>query len=1643
MIPVAAGAYKGLTIRIGADSTKLSAALRGANSAIYKTQSELNKLNRALKLDPGNQNAAQLQFGALSSQATNLSRQINVLKQGIGEMGTTAAKSIEGISIAELANDTKSATLANQDAIATYNKLNGELETTYSNLTKIAHDNDLDFTFGNAEDEINDFREIEDALYEMAAAGAITNDQLSEMTYEIDSLKDQWEAARDALDDYANVVKLEEMNVQLAEAESKLRSVANQFASMAMKSNLAKSIQPMKDKVDMLSDATNRASDRFSRLNEAAKVNPNSIMTAANRSRELGEATDAARKKAEALKEIIAKYKADGIDKLSKGIGNAAVEYEKAKKHVADLKVELEKIPEEERESSERARELEQALAEALEQARKIGAVDEFRELETQLREAQAASKGMKAALTNDLREVGTAAVNAAIEIGNLMKQVGGAVIDASTEVDTAYRDMRKTVEGTEAQYKALYDAAMEYSQTHVTSADTMLEMEALAGQVGITADALQDFAEVAANLDIATNIDAETIALQMGQIVNVMSDLKADNVQGFADALVDLGNKMPAQESAIMQISQRLSSVGDVAGFTTPEVLGWAAAIASTGQRSEAAATGISNTITSIQSAVSNGGEDLKAFADVVGMTSDEFKKAWGEDASGVLREFIGQLGELGPEAIKQLEDLGIEGVRQTQTILGLSKTVENVDKALDISQGAWDRYASGLPLNGIGEAAEEANRKAQGFSGSMAKMKNSAQVLAASLGEYLVPYIDKAAELLQKLTDFVNNSSKSTKDAAMGFGVLAAGIATVYPIVSTVWGVFKRFFGSLRGLVVRGAGAVVNGIGKMSSVFKLAGGGIIDLSTKTSKIGGVFAAVGGKVTAFLGAISTVAGAATMVAGSVAALALAVGIDYAVKQEKARREAKLFSDAIGGIKGTIEGLHTDILYGSDSLGDYAEKWSGARINYEEFMESTAQHASNMMDTRSEMGDTVGMLEKYYDIINKAIGAGDDYSGSMGELQWALDGLAQITGETYDAEDILAGKLDDETISADKLREAIYNLVEAKKQQSKLDAITNMRTEAVQGQMEAEKELEAATSAYEDYYQIVRNAHKELNDSQLEDYIATSNRHDAEWLRQLASDRDAAKATYDEWGDSIKDLDNEYDAVLDDAARLHSSAYGDREGVIMTTDAMYEALVATGKWGDSLAETQEKVKKFSQKLQDAGVGAREFAELSKESPDVFGGMVEEAEGDMDKLLELVKKWNDQHLEEKYGEIKWNDDHTAFETLEGEIYEWNGNEYKLKVGTEVDTEGASEGVQEVKEEAEEGATMPIDGDADSASDEVQEVKDEAEEGATIPVDSEVDSSGVDEAKSEAEEGATMNVNLVLDTSSLGGDLANATSGAGNGAGITIPVSLDTGSVTEQLSAIGEGKEINITVNADTDTVGYVNDTLASIPTELTSTVTVTESGVQEAAENIGALNDVAGQMSDVKAKYTAEGNAATKSKPAENIERLNSASYAMASKSVALTAYGNIVSSSAIVDRVWSLVSAIDRLHSKTITLTTNNVTNNTKAGGSATGAYIPYNKIPRHAAGIFTRPTLTNIGWVGEDGAELYSGNSLIPLTNRKYSMPYIDDISDAVAKKLGNVGTTYNTYINDAIVNDDAEIQAAVLALLSMLQRKGAMNRG
>lgn len=419
---------------------------------------------------------------------------------------------------------------------------------------------------------------------------------------------------------------------------------------------------------------------------------------------------------------------------------------------------------------------------------------------------------------------------------------------------------------------------------------------------------------------------------------------------------------------------------------------------------------------------------------------------------------------------------------------------------------------------------------------------------------------------------------------------------------------------------------------------------------------------------------------------------------------------------------------------------------------------------------------------------------------------------------------------------------------------------------------------------------------------------------------------------------------------------------------------------------------------------------------------------------------------------------------------------------------------------VQENASEGADLDVDADTDELSDanaEIDETQANAEEGANanittsgtenidnavdalkqltdaqVNISFNVDDGGISEAKSALDEldNKDIKVSISADTSGasaitdalagLSGKPVDVkinadTSGADqittalanlSDKPVNVKINADTSGANQVTTALADisDKPVNVKINADTSGADQIKAALASLsdnPVDVKATITAVTNNVAAATTRIQKLNEASSAMKSQKKTYTASGNAATSTSPASNINSLNAAAASMGGRSESYNAYGNAANGSAAA-HIWDLVRAINALYSKSITVTTNYV-NNGSPGKSATGAYIPPNKVPKHAAGIFTKPTLTNIGWVGESGAELYSGNSLVPLTNRKYSMPYINDISDAVAKKIGASGDTYNVNIDGARINDDPAIQAAILNLFDVLQRKGAMNVG
>lgn len=84
-----AGTIKGITIQIGADTTKLSSALNSANKAIKTTQSELKSVEKALKINPTNINLLKDKQGLLNDKIADTKTKLDAMKQAQAQLDSS------------------------------------------------------------------------------------------------------------------------------------------------------------------------------------------------------------------------------------------------------------------------------------------------------------------------------------------------------------------------------------------------------------------------------------------------------------------------------------------------------------------------------------------------------------------------------------------------------------------------------------------------------------------------------------------------------------------------------------------------------------------------------------------------------------------------------------------------------------------------------------------------------------------------------------------------------------------------------------------------------------------------------------------------------------------------------------------------------------------------------------------------------------------------------------------------------------------------------------------------------------------------------------------------------------------------------------------------------------------------------------------------------------------------------------------------------------------------------------------------------------------------------------------------------------------------------------------------------------------
>lgn len=490
----------------------------------------------------------------------------------------------------------------------------------------------------------------------------------------------------------------------------------------------------------------------------------------------------------------------------------------------------------------------------------------------------------------------------AMLKVFGSLAAVGGAALfgasKAAADFESAWAGVTKTVDGSASEMSALQKEIMAVTSAMPQSTKEIFGVAEAAGQLGIARKDVAAFTKTMLDLGVSTDLSSEEAATSIARFTNIMGTSTSE-VDNLGASLVELGNNYAATEGEIMAMAMHLAGTGSVVGLSEQQILGFSTAMANVGINAEAGGTAFSQVMSKMNTATMAGGAKLEGFAKVSGMSAEQFKKAWGENASDAMIQFLKGLDNAkrsGKDVSTMMKDLGIAGIREKDMLLRLSSSWETVNGAVKTAEKGWKENIALL---------DEANKRYATFDSQLGITKKVVSQFGAALGGPLNAVLGKMLQsmnaVLLKLTSWINAFNEAHP-------VLAKVGAAVSVTVVALLALAAAFGG-----VLIFVGMMVSNLGVLATAFPGAAAAVKLLLSPTALLAAAFGKLKPAIMFLLSPLGKLASLLPILVSPIGLVvagvaALAAGFIYAYKHVEPFRNAidKLTS---GSFSGFIEGV--------------------------------------------------------------------------------------------------------------------------------------------------------------------------------------------------------------------------------------------------------------------------------------------------------------------------------------------------------------------------------------------------------------------------------------------------------------------------------------------------------------------------------------------------------------------------------------------------------------------------------------------------------------------------------------------------------------------------------------------------------------
>lgn len=261
--------------------------------------------------------------------------------------------------------------------------------------------------------------------------------------------------------------------------------------------------------------------------------------------------------------------------------------------------------------------------------------------------------------------------------------------------------------------------------------------------------------------LGAATGTSAAGMGAEFLQLSRTMGN-GIGQFEKLSDSLVSTTAKIGGSAPAVVAFSKALAPVASTVGLSQTAVIGLSTAMSKLGEDGFQAANSFNKVLLDMNRSIRDGGPELKAYADLMGVTSTQLKELFKINPAEVLAKFSEAVAKEGPNISRTLDALGFDSVRTTRSLTALAR-----------SGGPREAINTAIESYGDGSTAKAAEVAMEGVVDQATKLQESMSQVVSNVGQPLLG----VAKTQLAIANQVSGLMAGVTESGAGQAVLGAG--------------------------------------------------------------------------------------------------------------------------------------------------------------------------------------------------------------------------------------------------------------------------------------------------------------------------------------------------------------------------------------------------------------------------------------------------------------------------------------------------------------------------------------------------------------------------------------------------------------------------------------------------------------------------------------------------------------------------------------------------------------------------------------------------------------------------------------------------------------------------------------------------